>query len=285
MPSNSSSAVWVSHSSMGDFLKCPRLYYLRNVYKNPKTNKRWTIMTPPLALGQAVHEVIEGLAALPREDRFKDSLEKKFEVSWEKVRGEKGGFKNKAQEDEYKERGMRMILRVKQNPGVLANRAIKIKAKDDNGNIDNSFTLPRYKISVEDNIMLCGKVDWLEYLEENNSVHIVDFKTGKNEEDAASLQLPIYLLLTKNCQKYEVSKASYWYINQDDAPKSVELPNEKLATEEILKVAKRIKLARSLNLMTCEKGGCKYCLPFEALFNGGGKFVGMSETNQEIYIL
>ena len=27
-------AVWVSHSSMGDFLKCPRLYYLHNVYKN-----------------------------------------------------------------------------------------------------------------------------------------------------------------------------------------------------------------------------------------------------------
>src|ERR1035437_4279352 len=29
-------AVWVSHSSIGDFLKCPRLYYLHNVYKNDK---------------------------------------------------------------------------------------------------------------------------------------------------------------------------------------------------------------------------------------------------------
>jgi ATP-dependent helicase/DNAse subunit B len=283
MPSNSD-AVWVSHSSMGDFLKCPRLYFLRNVYKNPKTNKRWTIMTPPLALGQAVHEVIEGLAALPREERFKDSLEKKFEVSWEKVSGEKGGFKTKIQEDEYKERGMRMILRVKQNPGVLANKAVKIKPREEDGRISD-FQLPRYKLSAEDNIILCGKVDWLEYLEADNAVHIVDFKTGKNEEDSASLQLPIYLLLTKNCQKYAVSKASYWYINQDDAPKTVELPDEKYATEEILKVAKRIKLARSLNLMTCEKGGCKYCLPFEALFNGGGKFVGMSDMGQEIYIL
>ena len=31
-------AVWVSHSSMGDFLKCPRAYFLHNVYKDPKTD-------------------------------------------------------------------------------------------------------------------------------------------------------------------------------------------------------------------------------------------------------
>jgi len=55
-------ATWVSHSSMGDFLKCPRLYYLRSIYKNPVTKNKMTIMEPALALGQVVHEVIEPLS-------------------------------------------------------------------------------------------------------------------------------------------------------------------------------------------------------------------------------
>lgn len=241
-------------------------------------------MTPPLALGQAVHEVIESLASLPRAERFKEPLEKKFEKAWEKVAGERGGFKNREQEEEYKKRGLEMIKRVTKNPGILKNRAVRITPRDDDGKV-SEFLLPRYKLSEEDNIILCGKIDWLEYIDRDKSVHIVDFKTGKNEEDAESLQLPIYLLLTKNTQKFPVSRASYWYIDREDKPKKVKIPDEKEASEKVLAIAKRIKLARQLDLMTCERGGCKHCLPFEALFNGGGKFVGMSESNQEIYVL
>jgi ATP-dependent helicase/DNAse subunit B len=56
------SAVWVSHSSMGDFLKCPYAYYLHNIYKDPKTGRKINIVNPSLSLGVAVHEVLEGLA-------------------------------------------------------------------------------------------------------------------------------------------------------------------------------------------------------------------------------
>ncbi len=48
-------ATWVSHSSMGDFIKCPRAYYLKNMYKNPKTGKKIGIVSPALSLGSAVH--------------------------------------------------------------------------------------------------------------------------------------------------------------------------------------------------------------------------------------
>src|SRR3990167_11317573 len=58
------SAVWISHSSIGDYLKCPRAYYLKNVYRDPKTNHKITLMQPSLALGQIVHEVIESLSRL-----------------------------------------------------------------------------------------------------------------------------------------------------------------------------------------------------------------------------
>jgi ATP-dependent helicase/DNAse subunit B len=61
--------------------------------------------------------------------------------------------------------------------------------------------LPHYWLSEDDGIILCGKIDWLQYLPDTDSVHIVDFKTSKNKEKANSLQLPIYLLLVSNTQK------------------------------------------------------------------------------------
>lgn len=109
-------AIWVSHSSIGDYLKCPRGYYLKNVYKNPLTNKKMSIMSPALALGQAVHEVVESLSVLPVDDRLKIPLDEKFNQVWSKVTGQKGGFKDDNQEQEIKARGMAMLDRITKNP-------------------------------------------------------------------------------------------------------------------------------------------------------------------------
>lgn len=270
------SAVWVSHSSISDYLNCPRLYYLRAIYKDPVTGHKITYIQPPLALGQVVHEVVESLSTLPMEERFTVSPLKKFDVAWEGVSGKKGGFSSREEEETYKERGREMIKRVVDNPGPLANKAVKIKA--DGG-------LPYYWISEEDNIILCGKIDWLEYLPKTDSVHIIDFKSGKWEESEDSLQLPIYYLLVKNLQKRDVSKASYWYLNKSDEPQEVELPDLTKAYGDVMKIAKRIKLARQVERFVCPHGGCKYCLPMEDVANGKGEFVGLSEYKQDIYIL
>jgi len=269
-------ATWVSHSSISDFLACPRAYYLRNVYKDPRTGHKMTITSPALALGQCVHEVLESLSTLPAESRFDISLIDTFDIAWQKVSGKKGGFKNKEQEDEFKSRGVAMLKRVMDNPGPLINKAIKIKSE---------INLPNYFLSEEDNIILCGKIDWLEYLEDSDSVHIVDFKTGKGEESDDSLQLPIYLLLVKNTQKRNVEKASYWYIDRDDELKEKKLPDEKEAFEKIYDVAKRIKLARQLEHFTCPHKGCFKCNPYERLLRGEGEKVGVSDTRQDIYIV
>src|ERR1700690_1638838 len=105
-------ATWVSHSSIADFLKCPRLYYLRNVYKDPKTGHKITIMTPPLALGQSVHSVIEFFSLIPAEERFNAKIFDKYDEEWKKVSGKLGGFKSKVQEEEYKERGRKMLQNI-----------------------------------------------------------------------------------------------------------------------------------------------------------------------------
>lgn len=269
-------ATWVSHTSISDFLKCPRAYYLNNVYKDPITRHKIQLVSPALTLGQVVHEVLESLSVLSTTERFKRPLIDRFEGAWKKVTGKRGGFSDLQEEHSYKLRGEEMILRVAENPGPLKEKAVKIKAD-----------LPNYWLSEKDEIILCGKIDWLEYLEDVDAVHIIDFKTGKREEDPASLQLPIYHLLVHNTQARKVAKVSYWYLNTQDDPQLQILPDLLEAHERVIAVAKQIRLARKLSLFKCPQGdkGCYSCRPLEKIITGKAEYIGESEYRQDMYTL
>jgi hypothetical protein len=161
-----------------------------------------------------------------------------------------------------------------QHPGPIANQAVKIK-----------MDLPHYWLSEEEGIILCGKIDWLEWLPDIRSVSIIDFKTGKGEEDPNSLQLPIYHLLVANCQKWPVIKACYWYIEREDELRENDLPPLDEAYDKVLAIAKQIKLARKLEVYKCPTSGCPACKPFEAILRGEGEHVGVDEINRDIYTL
>jgi ATP-dependent helicase/DNAse subunit B len=270
------SATWVSHSSISDYLNCPRSYYLKNVYKDSTSGNKIQITSPALSLGCAVHEVLEGLSVVPTKDRFKENLIDKFEKTWQQnYTGKQGGFLSESLEKDYVERGKKMLKRAIENPGPLAELAVKIKGE-----------LPNYYLSDEDDIILCGKIDWLQYDQANNSVHIIDFKTSKKEESGDSLQLPIYHLLVKNCQKYDVSGASYWYLDFSDELIEKELPDLETAKEQVLEIAKKIKLARKLKTFKCQHDGCQFCEPFEKIVKGEGEIVKHDlKMRRDIYIL
>ena len=268
------SAVWVSHSSIADFRKCPRAYYLKNVYKRPETGRKMTIMTPALALGQAVHSAIESLSVIKTEERCQTPLMVRFSQAWDEVSGKKGGFSSLEQESQYKERGEAMIRRVQNTPGPVGRKAVKM-----------SMELPHFWLSEEDGIILCGKVDWLEWLPEENQVQVIDFKTGKQEEDTNSLQLPIYRLLVTNCQKHEVKGAYYWYLQWSDDLTPKELPDMETAMEQVLMAAKEVKLARKLERYKCPTDGCRNCAPFEAILQGKAEFIGTNSYKTDVFIL
>lgn len=263
------SAVWVSHSSIGDWLKCPRAYFLKNVYKDPKTGKKNSLMSLPLAMGQAVHEVIEGLSTIAVNRRFLEPLTFKFDRAWKKF---DGWFEPNATEP-YRVAGREMLKKLMDQPGPLTKLAVKI-------NMD----LPYYWLSEADNLILCGKIDWIEYLKDSNSVHIIDFKTGKTDEAADSLQLPIYYLLASHTQNRPVAKVSYWYLNRDPQPVEQPLANPEDSETKILTIAKKIKLARQLNRFKCPTGGCRECQPYEKILTGEAKLVGRDELGRLVYV-
>ena len=274
MPKDTCNAVWVSYSSISDFLACPRAYFLKNVYKDPKRGNKISVMMPPLALGQAVHSVLDSLSVLKKDERFSTPLPTRFKEAWSKVSGKKGGFFDDATETTYRKRGETMMERVYNHPGPLKELAVKIK--DD---------LPHFWLSDDDDIILCGKLDWLQYDLRADSVHIIDFKTGKKKEDETSLQLPIYYLLTKHCQTRDISGMSYWYLESDNALTEAPLPEEKDAHKRILEIAQKIKLARQLNKFDCSEDGCRTCSPIERVLSGEGEHVGQDTFGADVYIL
>lgn len=269
------SAVWISHTSINDFLQCPRAYFLKNIYKDRTSGNKIQIVTPSLALGSAVHEVLESLSTVPTDTRFDDSLVLKLDRLWENFTGKKGGFKDMDEEHKYKERGKAMLRRVMDHPGPLSNLAVKIKE-----------SLPYFWLSEDENIILCGKIDWLEYLKDEDSIHIIDFKTSKKEETTISLQLPIYHLLVAKSQKRPVAKASYWYLDFSDIPKEKELSDTIEAESMILDIGRKIKLARKLERFECPNGknGCMHCLPLESVVRGEAEKVG-EMGHRDAYIL
>ncbi len=273
------SALWVSHSSMGDFLKCPRAYFLHNIYRT-KANRKINIVNVHLSLGIAVHETLEGLLAYKAEDRFSKPLAETFEENWKKVSGKIGGFKSIEEEMDAKQKGKKMIERANAHRGPLAQLAVKLPAHANN-------MPPNFYLSEPENIILNGKIDWLEYISKDDSIRIIDFKTGKNEENPDSLQLPIYTLLLHELQKRKVSGAAYWYLLNDDEPKPVTLPDVEISRQRVLEVAMKVKAAKTAGKFDCPRGaqGCFACTPFEKIIRGEAEFVGIGGYNQELYLI
>jgi ATP-dependent helicase/DNAse subunit B len=258
-------AVWVSHSSMADFLKCPRLYYLHNVYKDKATGRKMSIVTPHMSLGVAVHTVLEALADVPSDARTSQDLHGHFEKVWSTVSGKKGGFLSEEEEREFKSRGTAMLKTVENDPRFLVNKRIKLPRGDMN---------PNFFLSDEHNIILNGLIDWIEYLPATDSLHIIDFKTGKREESETSLQLPIYLLLCNALQKRPVTAASYWYLESDKLV-GKELPSADDAYRDVLDIALKVK------------DGCAHCRPYELILahDPRAEFVGVGQFKQNMYIV
>lgn len=280
-------AVWLSHSSMSDFLKCPRLYYLRNVWKNKEGNKV-NIVSPSLSLGSAVHQTIEPLALLKTEERLKQDLQEIFEKNWKKFEGKMGGFTDKDTENNYKEQGIQMIKTVVENPGPIARKTVKFYSGD---------FIPNIYLSEEENIILCGLVDWVEYEEKTDTLKVLDFKTGKNDEKEDSMQLPIYKILVESLQKRKVSGGAYWYLARDKFPRNVELLDEDVdeLKKKMLDIGLDIKNRKQgsdieKNFECKYPGDCRNCRDFELIKDYENnkdrvEYLGLGEYKQALYFV
>jgi RecB family exonuclease len=269
-------SVWLSHSSLSDFAKCPRLYYLRNMYKDPASGKKIQLVNPFLTLGQVVHDTLESIRYLPVATRFDKPLPDIFEELWPSYEGKKGGFNSLDHEKEFKNRGYLMVKRVTDHPGPIASLSTVIKPKGD--------MVASFMLSEPDQLILCGNVDWVEVLPDG-TLHIIDFKTGKNEEDSGSLQLQIYLLLAAAGNRRPVTKTSYWYLDKDDFPKEVPIPDLTGVVDKLLSQGRAVKSARlhqNDGALNCPSGGCRYCRDYEKIVSKEAEPIGLDPLRDKL---
>lgn len=271
---NKFKAIWCSHSSLGDFKKCPRGYYLKNVYKN-NNNRKISIVSPYLTLGVAVHDCLEPLAWIQAKDRFNEDIIDKYNKIMDSMSGKRGGFKDREHFESFKEKGSSMLKNVIQNPGPISRPAVRM--------VQDKSELPWMWLSEEEEIILSGKTDWLEF--KDGELYVYDFKTGKSVESDDSLQLPIYSLLVNKYKKYPLTKAFYWYIAQSSDPVEKKLPNLKDAHNAVMKEATKLAQARKSNKMKCPHSGCRNCEPLERILLGEGEKLGVGGYGQELYYL
>ncbi len=260
--------LWISHSALSAFDRCPYLYYLEYIYRNPRTGRRIQIVNPYLSLGSAVHETIEGLSEYSPKERSRISLKERFEKIFESYKGVQGGFISERKEGEFKKRGLEMVERVEKS-SFLERPSVATKSN---------------LLSVDlmgENVKLVGSIDWIEELPEGEA-HIIDFKTGNNKERNGSLQLPIYSVLAKNNIPQKIKKVSYWYLQHDDHPVSQDIEEADNYLESLKEKASVIEKAVINDHFPCSyPGRCFACNDYEKIFQGEAELISSNQNHSK----
>jgi RecB family exonuclease len=265
-------AIFVSPSSLADIEKCPQLYYYKQVYRSPRGYKI-QITNPALAVGKMVHDALDRFLHLDASTRDVNALERCLQEVWEIAGGIKGGFTSTTEEEDCRSRARAMIERFWANDHFHTCVGAKI---------------PDFpKVDLGNDIILTGKLDWVEQDSEGNC-EIIDFKTGKNKEKEDSLQLPVYAVLVQSIFKPRHITAKYWYLDTDDGMEEVALPTTDEALAEIKRKAEIVKMVRQTNSYRCASGGesCWACRDILAVAKGQGQLVEIDiGRKQEVYML
>ncbi|MBU1032119.1 PD-(D/E)XK nuclease family protein [Patescibacteria group bacterium] len=263
-------ALWVSYTGLKDFLRCPRSYYLKNRYRDPKTNNRLLVASAPMTLGSLVHDAVKWYLQTGRTATLADIV-KKYRNHWLKYQGKRGGFPTRQDEAEFGKRGLAMLDNFYKNKACLEKNL-------------PAYDFLRYRL--DDKIVLNGKVDFIGELA-GGSLHILDFKTGsKDEEDPT--QLYVYAILAEATFGKPVSKISYWYLDRDSSPKEAVLDPLEEKLEWLKEKAKEVEKAIKDNKWVCIEGDSPYseCKKYEAIIAGRGEFQFSDELfKKDIYFL
>lgn len=261
-------ALWVSYTALKDFLKCPKSYYLKNRYRNPKTGHRLQIASAPMTLGSLVHDAIKWYLQTNR-TAGKDDVIKKFRNHWLKYRGKKGGFSSVQEESDFGKRGLKMLDNFWENA----------KALEPNEPV---YDFLRFKL--DEKVVFIGKLDFLGNLPDG-SLHVLDFKTGaKDEEDPT--QLHAYAILAESNIQKPVSKISYWYLDRESGPKEAVLDSLEDKLEWLKIKCQAIEAAIKQNKWVCRDGDnfCNDCQKYQAIIDGQGEFLFSDEEfKKDVY--
>lgn len=249
-------ALFISYTGLKDYTRCPRSFYLKNIYRDPKTGYKLQIAGSNMTLGAVVHDTLKWFLQMDRQVT-KTALIRKFKNLWLKYRGKRGGFASVEDEASFGKRGLQILDNFWSNAKILE---------------PSLQTDDFLKFKLDEITFLNGRVDFLGQLPDG-SIHVLDFKTGsKDEED--SLQLYIYAILAESNLQKPVSKISYWYLDRDSVPKQAVLDSLGEKLDWLKKKAKEIRKVLAAGNWVCVGGRnlCRDCQVYQDIIDGKGEF-------------
>lgn len=255
-----------SVSKLQLFEKCPKAYhfsYLDEVYSKMKSKLRkdpaniWPFQT----LGKAVHDAITLFLHLPKNQQTIENLKQQLKIAWRSEAmpnklpplGKWGGFKDLKGERGYYRQALEMLINF--NKTFNKSAEIKFLPTDKlNRSIEDYKKLIK---PISKDFDISGKFDLVLNLP-NSSLEVVDFKTGK-ENNNNNFQLEFYKLLAELNFNLPVEKASFYYL------RSKRIKEFDLSIKDIEKI--KLFILKKVNKIKKEKEFepkpsklCKYCL-------------------------
>jgi len=263
--------IFLSKTALADFTRCPRAYYLKNIYRTID-DMRIQIASPPLTLGSTVHDTIFWYLQ-QREKPSKEETFKKYRELWRKFRLNRGGFSSVEEEAQFGKRGLKMLENFLEHSDCLEPSAPFLKFP---------------KLNLIENIILNGNFDFVGVCEDG-TLHIVDFKTGIHDEED-TIQLYIYAILAESNFNKRVSRVSFWYIDRDDKPKDIVLDKLEPKIEWLKQKGLEMKKAIEEKNWVCvkEKDGilCRDCYDYQQILDGKAQYLyDDGNFNKKIYFL
>jgi hypothetical protein len=146
-------------------------------------------------MGDHVHNTLKHFYNLPQHKRTKKALMWLLDEHWKKKNGIDGGFWNQRQEEEYSERAHLMLSAYFDREDVTIE---PIWASD-----------KLIKTDVSETLTFMGKIDRVD--EEPEGLHIIDYKTSKEERED-EWQLAMYSVMAKKFFEKPVAKLSYVFL-------------------------------------------------------------------------
>lgn len=188
----------LSPSKISTYQDCPRKY--RFLYVD-KLGPWFRKARPYFTLGSNVHAALKDFFAAPSDSRRPDRLEPLLEAHWARNRR---GFKSADQEEAYKTRALEQL---QQFAGTFDPNAEPLMLEQRVGR----------KVS---GVRLRGIVDRVD--REGNSAHLMDYKTGKTQNNMEPFSLYFYSLILQRFKGLPpVERLSYVFL-QDGFTKTWE---------------------------------------------------------------
>ncbi|MCT4621136.1 MAG: PD-(D/E)XK nuclease family protein [Marinisporobacter sp.] len=181
--------LYLSNTSIRTFLDCNKKFQYQYIDKINVTKSR---TTKHLSFGKSIHATLAKFNMLTdTSQRTLDTLHDLLRKNWVRE-----GYESIDEEREFGIKGLDMLTNYFNNP---------LDQGKENLIIEETIyeNTPQY--------ILCGKLDKV-YVAEDDTVEILDYKTGNSIQPIDHLQLPIYLILAKSKLGFYPKRISSYYL-------------------------------------------------------------------------